>query len=118
MSILEKNIQKEIMLELSKYGIPIRINSGTAWTGNKIKKNKDGSLTIFDPRPFKSNSIDGFPDLLFLGDNGNIAFIECKTLKGTTRDAQERFIEAMKQRNIKIGIARSVEDAINIIKRG
>ena len=57
----------------------------------------------------------GTSDLLFIGANGAVAFIECKDDKGRLKPEQERFLKLMKSYGYKAGVARSVEDALKII---
>lgn len=56
----------------------------------------------------------GTADLLFVGKD--VAFIECKDDKGKPLAEQEKFIKIMRSYGHKAGIARSVEDAMEIIK--
>lgn len=97
----ETNIQKEIMLELSKYGVPIRQQSGNFLTeyGGRVQV-----------------GITGISDILFCKNNGKIAWLEVKTKKGKPSDEQKNFIEVMQSMGFCAGIVRSVEDAINLIK--
>lgn len=100
----ETNIQRNIMLELSKYGIVIRQQSGLFYTkyGERIKI-----------------GFPGISDLQFISDDGNlIAFIEIKTSKGKTSKEQEQFINFInnkKSKHLKAGVARNVEEALEII---
>lgn len=100
----ETEIQRQIMLELSKYGIVIRQQSGNFFTeyGSRIKV-----------------GFTGLSDLQFISDDGKlICFIEVKTLTGTAKEEQENFINFInnkKSPNLKAGIARSVEDALKLI---
>ena len=78
MSKEETNIQREIMLELSKYGIVIRQQCGNFYTeyGSRVQV-----------------GFTGISDLQFIRDDGNlIVFIEVKTAKGTPSDEQLNFI--------------------------
>ena len=97
----ETKIQNEIMLELSKYGIPIRQQSGVFYTeyGSRI-----------------SIGINGMSDILFLRNDGKPFWLEVKTKKGKPSKDQEKFIETMNKMHIKSGIVRSIEDALNLIK--
>lgn len=101
----ETEIQRQIMLELSKYGIVIRQQSGNFLTeyGSRIKV-----------------GFEGLSDLQFISDDGNkVVFIEVKTDKGKTSLAQDNFINfinSKKSNFLKAGVARNVEDALNLIK--
>jgi hypothetical protein len=96
----EKDIQNRIRVALSEHGVVLRLNVGTFQT-------QDGRIIASGLPP-------GCPDLLFIG-NGYIAFIEVKTLKGRVSPEQKRFIDRVRKLGHKAGIARSVEEALNII---
>lgn len=110
----EHRIQQEIQLSASQYGIVLRLNSGKFWQGKRIWSNEFNQFVLIDLRPVQGCP-EGTSDLLFLGENNNVAFIECKDDKGKARDKQKKFIEIMHQYGIKAGIARSVYDALEII---
>lgn len=110
----ENRVQSEIRLALSPYGIVLRLNSGKFWQGRRVWSNEFQQYVLIDLRPVQGCP-EGTPDLLFLGENSNVAFVECKNQKGKAREKQERFIEIMHQYGIKADLARSVEDALKII---
>ena len=112
----EHTIQDLIRLELSKHGLVLRLNSGKAYGGIRIWDKKYGYI-LKDIRPIALCS-KGTPDLLFIGTNGEVAFIEVKDDKGRVREEQKRFIEMMHTYGIKAGVARSAEDALKIINGG
>lgn len=109
----EHDIQNSIRLELSKYGIVLRLNSGKFWQGKRVWSNEFNQYVLTNLRPVQGCP-EGTPDLLFIGNN-NIAFIEVKDDKGKLRDEQERFIEIVGAYGHKTGIARSINDALKII---
>lgn len=96
----ETDIQHLIQVKLSDYGIVLRLNVG--------------EFTTKDGRHISSGLPVGTSDLLFIG-HGYIAFIEVKTPTGRIRPAQITFINAMRRLGHRAGIARSVEDALEII---
>jgi len=96
----EHDIQDRIRMALSQYGVVLRLNVGQFYTN--------------DGRIIKSGLPVGTSDLLFIG-RGYIAFIEVKTPTGRVREEQKRFIARMRELGHRAGIARSVEDALNII---
>ena len=116
MSKSEHLIQDEIRLDLSQYGIVLRLNSGKFWQGKRVWSNEFNQYVLINLRPIQGCP-EGTSDLLFLGENNNVAFIECKDDKGTAREKQEKFINIMHRYGIRAGIARSVEDALKIIGR-
>ncbi len=115
MSKSEHLIQDEIRLELSKQGIVLRLNSGKFWQGKRVWSNEFNQYVLINLRPIQGCP-EGTSDLLFLGENNNVAFIECKDDKGTLRKEQEKFINIMHQYGIKAGVARNVNDALKIVK--
>jgi hypothetical protein len=109
----EKTIQDSIRLELSKYGLVFRTNAGSAWGGKLANIQPYGNVVI-NPRKIELLP-KGFSDLLFIGTDGTVAFIECKDDKGKLRPEQERFIATVKSYGHKAGVARSSEEALKII---
>lgn len=116
MSHSEHYIQDSIRLSLSEHGIILRLNSGKFWQGKRVWSNEFNQWVLINLRPVQGCP-EGTPDLLFLGENNNVAFIECKDDKGTIREKQEKFINIMHRYGIRAGIARSVSDALKIIGR-
>lgn len=96
----ETDIQNQIRLALSKYGIVIRMQSGNF-------ELKDGRHIVC--------GVKGLSDLLFIG-NGKVAFIEVKNQNGKPSKEQLNFISAVHKLGHRAGIARSVEEALEIIK--
>jgi hypothetical protein len=110
----ERRIQDEIRLKLSEYGIVFRLNSGKAYGGNRVWDQRRNNYILTDIRPI-ALCPKGTSDLLFIGQNGQVAFIECKDYRGRPREDQQRFIELMRSYGYRAGIARSPEDALKII---
>jgi hypothetical protein len=96
----ETDIQNKIRLELSKYGIVVRLQSGNY-------ELKDGRRIVC--------GVKGLPDLLFIGEN-KIAFVEVKNINGKPSKEQLNFISAVHKLGHRAGIAHSVEEALEIIK--
>lgn len=127
----EHDIQDQIRIEISRQrlGVSFRTNVGRAWTGNDIRKNIDGSITIMDPRPFQTGLPEGYSDLTIvtpvvitpemIGNLIGIAgFLEVKTSKGKPTAAQLHFIKQMQSLGARAGVARSPRDAIQILREG
>jgi hypothetical protein len=110
----ENRIQSEIRLALSDYGIVLRLNSGKFWQGERVWSKEFKQYVLVNLRPVQGCP-EGTSDLLFLGENNNVAFVECKTKKGAAREKQKRFIEIMHSYGIKADLARSPADALKII---
>lgn len=96
----ETDIQNQIRLALSRYGIVIRLQSGNF-------KLEDGRRIVCGTK--------GLSDLLFIG-TGKVAFIEVKNVNGKLSQEQLNFIAAMRKLGHRAGIAHSVEEALDIIK--
>ena len=111
----EHKIQDEIRLELSKYGIVLRLNSGKFWQGLRVWSKEFNQYVLINMRPV-IGCPKGTSDLLFIGEN-KVAFIECKDDKGRPSEEQLNFIEAVRGLGHRAGIARSPEDAVEIIKK-
>lgn len=110
----ESRIQNEIRLALSEYGVVLRLNSGKFWQGERVWSKEFNQYVLVNLRPVQGCP-EGTSDLLFLGENNNVAFVECKTKKGVAREKQKRFIEIMRNYGIKADLARSPEEALKII---
>ena len=110
----EARIQNEIRLALSQYGIVLRLNSGKFWQGERVWSKEFNQYVLVNLRAV-IGCPEGTPDLLFLGPENNVTFLECKTKKGKARQMQERFLEIMHQYGIRAELTRSTEDALRII---
>lgn len=112
----EHIIQNEIQVALSSENSCVfRTNAGTFYQGKLVFSKEFGQRVLINLRIVKGLP-EGFSDLVYIGDSGDHAFIETKKLTGKAREAQENFINRMRQLGHKAGIARSVEDAEAIIK--
>jgi hypothetical protein len=112
----ESTIQNEIRLALSEHGVVLRLNSGKFWQGKRVWSNEFQQYVLIDLRPVQGCP-EGTSDLLYIGNN-TTAFIECKDDKGRLRSEQEKFINVMRSYGHKAGVARSPEDALEIIGYG
>lgn len=98
----EIDVQNSIRLALNPYAIVFRANVG-------FFKTDDG-------RTVSTGLPKGFSDLFgFRRSDGKIFFIEVKNEKGRVRKEQIHFIETMKSNGAIAGIARSAEEAIQLI---
>lgn len=113
----ESDIQNQTRIHVSqrRLGVLFRANVGEAWTGERIEKNLDGSITIYRPRRFRTGLPPGFSDLFgfaFLG--GRAVFMEMKSSSGRLTPEQENFLRQMATMGALAGVARSAEDAERI----
>ena len=99
---VERTIQNQIRCALSDYGFVIRQNTGYFRTA-------DGRMV--------KCGLTGLPDLLFVGNDGTVAFLEVKTDKGAPSEDQRRFIKRLQEYGHRAGIVRTVEEALHLIGR-
>lgn len=112
----EHFIQNEIQVALSsEKSCVFRTNAGTFYQGRLVFSKEFNQRVLINLRVVRGLP-EGFSDLLFVGENGDCAFIETKKLTGKAREAQLRFINRMTALGHKAGIARSIEDAEAIVK--
>jgi len=111
----EQDIQNSIRLDLSKKGILFRTNAGQYYQGKLVYSNEFKQPVLINITKIMGLP-KGFTDLLFCGFDGQVAFIEVKTSTGKVKPEQEKFIKLMQKFNYKAGVARSVNDALSIIK--
>lgn len=110
----EHEIQNDIRVELSQYGTVFRTNAGSFWQGKRIFVPSLHGWVLTNLQRVEGLPA-GFSDLLFV-DRQGAAFIEVKTSTGRKRTEQEHFIDVMRSYGQRAGFARSVEDALKIIK--
>jgi hypothetical protein len=99
-TMTETEIQNQIRVALSDYGIVVRMNTGNF-------ELKDGRHIIC--------GVKGLPDLLFVGRDGKTAFIEVKSDSGRASMDQLRLIGTLQDMGHTVGICRSVDDALRLI---
>lgn len=99
----EQKIQNEIILAINQRGHRLwRANAGKVQT-------KDNRIIKLLPK--------GFPDTFgYRKSDGKFIAIEVKTESGRLRPEQEKFKDFAETQNILYGVARSVEEAIEIVE--
>jgi hypothetical protein len=98
----EANVQGDCMIALSDAGCVI-------W------RNNCGQLPDRTGRPIRYGvGNPGGSDLIGIAPDGRFLAVECKTAIGQPTDAQVRFIDAVRAKGGRAGIARSAEDAVKI----
>ncbi len=99
----EHAIQNAVRIALSEYATVFRANVGSGVT--------------YDGRHFETGLPKGFSDLFgFRHSDGKIFFIEVKTPSGRLSKDQKHFLEQMRNYGAIAGVARSVDDAIKMIR--
>lgn len=101
----ENEIQSEILLALSKAGHKVwRSNAG------RVQDKRTNNWINLFPK--------GYPDLTgFHKDTGQFFVIEVKNETGKLREEQGKFRDFAKTQPILYGVARSAEQAIEIVER-
>lgn len=112
----EHDIQAQVMLELSKHGRVFRTNAGEYYQGTEVWSKEFKQNVLINLRRIKGLP-KGFSDLMVVTPGGHVAFVETKTKIGRPTEEQIRFIEKMRELGCAAGIARSPEDAFNIITK-
>lgn len=123
----EHGIQNEIRNALVDDGMFFRANVGQAWASNDTTKLADGSLLMRNPRPFSTGLPAGFHDIFgavevvitpdMVGQTVAVfTSIECKSARGAVREKQQRFADAVIRMGGRSGFARSVDDALKIVR--
>lgn len=103
-----------------------RVNTGQAWQGSRVVRNRDGTITIHDPRPIHAGLVKGGSDVvgwrtIEIGpaDVGRrvavFVAVEVKSGTGRPNDDQRRFLETVEAAGGFAGVARSEDDALRII---
>ena len=111
----ESDIQSKIRVALSPHGVVFRTNSGEFCQGSKVYSKEFKQDVLINLRRVQGLP-KGFSDLLFFGFDGRAAFIEIKKPGKKQTPEQVKFMELMQSYGYRAGVARSVEDALKIIK--
>lgn len=114
----ETKLQNRILLALSDAGCTVwRNETAGVWLGKSIHKDGD-QVTLVNARMFTAGLCVGSSDIVGIAPDGRFLAVEVKTPKGRATKEQIRFIEAVQASGGIAGIARSVEDALELIRRG
>ena len=112
----ETAIQRAIMLALSDAGCIVwRNNTGQGYAGRVIHSS-GGTVTLADARVIVFGLCRGSADLIGITPDGRFLAVEVKTKTGRVSTDQQRFIAAVIAAGGRAGIARSPQDALDIIK--
>lgn len=112
----ETAIQRHIMLALSDAGCIVwRNNTGQGYAGRVIHSSA-GTVTLADSRVIVFGLCKGSADLIGIAPGGRFLAVEVKTTKGKPTTDQQRFIDAIRAAGGIAGIARSSQDALDLLK--
>ena len=110
----ERDIQNAILLACSRGDTRLfRINAGLAWQGHVLQHNRD-LLVLENPRAIKL-AAPGVSDLIGWTEGGRFVAIEVKAPRGRLTDEQAAFLELVQRSGGLAGVARSVEEAREIL---
>lgn len=113
----ETKLMNLILIALSEAGCTVwRVETAGAWVGRQI--HKDGStVTLANARMFTTGLCVGGADIIGIHQaTGRFIAVEVKTPKGRVSPEQQTFINAVRAAGGIAGIARSVEDALELIR--
>ena len=112
----ETKIQNAILIKLSQAGCTVwRVETAGAWVGRQI--HKDGNtVTLANARMFTTGLCVGGADIIGIHHaTGRFIAVEVKTPTGRVSKEQQTFIDAVKRAGGIAGVARSVEDALELL---
>lgn len=112
----ETKLQRQIMVALSQAGHTVfRNETGRFWAGKVI--HKDGKqVTLNNAMMLPVGLAVGSSDLVGVQrDTGRFFGIEVKTKTGRVSKEQAQFIDTINQRGGVAGVARSVQDALELL---
>lgn len=111
----ETAIMRRIMLALSEAGCIIWRNEVSgAWVGKVIHKDSD-QVTLSNARMIRFGLAIGSSDLIGVAPNGQFLAVEVKTKTGRASKEQTQFIKAVRAAGGIAGIARSPQEALELI---
>lgn len=112
----ETKLMNLILIALSEAGCTVwRVETAGAWVGRQI--HKDGNtVTLANARMIRAGLCTGGSDILGIAPNGAFLAVEVKTKTGRVSPEQQRFIDAVNKAGGIAGVARSVEDALELIR--
>ena len=112
----ETKLMNLILIALSQAGCTVwRVETAGAWVGRQI--HKDGNtVTLANARMFRTGLCTGGSDILGIAPNGAFMAVEVKTKTGRVSPEQQTFINAVRAAGGIAGVARSVEDALKLIR--
>jgi hypothetical protein len=101
----EMDVMRACMLALSEAGCLI-------W------RNNVGVLPDRNGVPIRFGLCVGSADLIGIAPDGRFLAVEVKTKTGRVRPEQQRFIDAVNAKGGIAGVARSAEEALDLLRRG
>lgn len=113
----ESQLQSLILLALSEAGCKVwRCETAGVWVGRVIHRT-GGSVTLADARMIQAGLTKGGADIIGIAPDGRFLAVEVKTETGRIRPEQEVFLQVARKAGGIAGIARSVEQALDLLKQ-
>lgn len=113
----ETKIQRQIMCAISELGHTVfRNETGSFWMGRVIHKD-NRTVTLANASMIPCGLCVGSSDLIGITSEGIFFAIEVKTAKGRASKEQEQFIEHIRSKGGIAGVARSPQDAVDLLAR-
>lgn len=118
MSNPETKIQNAIMLALSEAGCIVwRNETAGAWVGKKVH-GEGNTVTLANARMIQAGLCTGSADLIGIHKpSGRFLAVEVKTGTGRPSDEQQKFLAAVTNAGGIAGIARSTQDALDLLPK-
>ena len=114
----ETKLQNLILMALAEAGCTVwRVETSGAWLGKVIHRVGD-QVTLTGARMLQTGLCTGGSDIIGVAPCGRFLAVEVKTKAGRATKEQTRFIDAVNNAGGIAGIARSVEDALELVGRG
>ncbi len=107
----ERDAQRAVVAWLRKAGCIVQ----ATFTEQAAREKDPAKRARFGAARKASGATTGFPDLTGISPDGRVFFIEMKSAKGATSDAQDRVIDQLRARGQIVVIGRdiwSVQDAL------
>ena len=95
--------------------IQSKIRVALSQNGHRVFRANVGKVRTADGRFFDTGLPKGFSDLFGFRKDGQIFFIEVKNETGHVRPEQKQFLETMRSFGALAGVARSPEEALEIV---
>lgn len=113
----ETILQRQILMALSEAGcLAFRNNTGVAYAGRVIHR-AGQQVTLTDARMIPFGLVVGGSDIVGVCADGRFLAIEVKTATGRVTKEQQTFIDAVCRAGGRAGVARSVNEAIEIARQ-
>ena len=111
----ETKTQNKILMALSNAGCTVwRNETAGAWLGKVIHSDAD-QVTLVNARMIRFGLSVGSSDIIGITPEGRFLAVEVKTKTGRPTQQQLTFIDAVRKNGGVAGIARSVQDALDLI---